>query len=219
MFAARHHRFSSRSAALPPPPRKRGSVMTFETEAVMRSSCFIGLVVVLAGITAGTAPATSTTRTAMPGKNGRIVFVDGIDERQPRSRQRGRHRHRVRLTIRPGRRAGVLPERQADRVLEPAAAATATSTRWRPTASNLRQITFSQCRRPRPDLVSRRRATRVRDHPERRPDGHLQRRSRRDRIGEAGRNARERARSRLVAERGRGSPTRSSTAASGRSGS
>ena len=45
----------------------------------MRSSCFIGLVVVLAGITAGTAPATSTTRTAMPGKNGRIVFVDGVE--------------------------------------------------------------------------------------------------------------------------------------------
>ena len=53
--------------------------MTFETKAVMRSSCFIGLVVVLAGITASTAPATSTTRTAMPGRNGRIVFVDGLE--------------------------------------------------------------------------------------------------------------------------------------------
>ena len=42
--------------------------MTFETKAVIRSSCLIALVVVLAGITAGTAPATSSTRTAMPGR-------------------------------------------------------------------------------------------------------------------------------------------------------
>ena len=53
--------------------------MTFETKAIMRAGCFTGLVVVLAGITAGIAPATSTTRTAMPGRNGRIVFVDGYD--------------------------------------------------------------------------------------------------------------------------------------------
>ena len=53
--------------------------MTFETKAIMRAGCFIGLAVMLAGITASIAPATSTTRTAMPGKNGRIVFVDGYD--------------------------------------------------------------------------------------------------------------------------------------------
>ena len=53
--------------------------MTFESKALLRSSCFIGLVVVLAGITAGTAPATSTTRNAMPGRNGRIVFVNGYE--------------------------------------------------------------------------------------------------------------------------------------------
>ena len=93
--------------------------MTFETKAIMRSGCFIGLVVVLAGITAGTAPATSTTRTAMPGRNGRIVFVDGLESGNLASCQCGRHGPGP-ADVRPGRRAGVLARRQADRVLQPA---------------------------------------------------------------------------------------------------
>ena len=115
--------------------------MTFETKAVMRSSCFIGLVVVLAGITAGAAPATSTTRTAMPGKNGRIVFVDGVESGNlvlVNADGTGR----VRLTFGPDGEPAFSPNgkliaftslRRGDRDIYTLA----------PDASNLRQITFS----------------------------------------------------------------------------
>ena len=116
--------------------------MTFETKALMRSSWFIGLVVVLVGITAQhcTRDIDDTQCDARPER------TDCVRERgrvwRARSRQLGRHRRRA-VDIRPGRGTRVLPEwqliafsslRRGDRDIYVLA----------PDGSTLHQITFTR---------------------------------------------------------------------------
>ena len=158
--------------------------MTFETKAVMRSSWFIGLVVVLAGITAGTAPATSTARTAMPGGNGRIVFVTGSDSGN--------------LTLVNANGSGVVTLTRSGSDGEPAFSPDGTTIAFSsyrhgdrdiytlaPDGSGLRQVTFSRGEDRDPTWSPDGSLLAFETNRNGGQIGHLHRRCRRDGIGEA----------------------------------